>query len=58
LTGVIVDGDAHQRIAKARPEPRRPFVRPRVVSHWPETETALVSSRCRIFGRKTGFHFS
>jgi hypothetical protein len=30
----------------------------RAVSHRPETETALASLHCHIFGRKTGFHFS
>jgi hypothetical protein len=30
----------------------------RAVSHRPETETALAFLHCRIFGRKTGFHFS
>jgi hypothetical protein len=32
--------------------------RPRAVSHYVETETALSFLHCRIFGRKTGCHFS
>src|ERR1700676_2208751 len=35
----------------------RTIRRARAVSHRPETETALAFLHCRIFGRKTGFHF-